>query len=160
VIDDTPEHRRLRGHRVTVHEHADGTITIRHAGRVLPHRAHAKDTARITQGAVVEHKRLATALQWIAERQRARDLQRDGLGETAERLTAPELLSIDPMTSFHFPVLLGPPGADVVVLNPGPLYRQPECERKLRAIVGLNPPDAERRGAHQLVEKREAAPLV
>ena len=74
VIDDTPEHRRLRGHRVTVHEQADGTVTIRHAGRVLPHRAHAKDTARITPGAVVEHKRLAATLQWITERQRARDL--------------------------------------------------------------------------------------
>jgi hypothetical protein len=76
VIDDTPAHRRLRGHRVTVHEQADGTVTIRHAGRVLPHRAHAKDTARITPGAVVEHKRLAATLQWITERQRARDLQR------------------------------------------------------------------------------------
>jgi hypothetical protein len=66
VLEDTVEHRRLRGHRVMVHEHADGTITIRHAGRVLPHRAHAKDTATITQGAIVEHKRLGATLQWIA----------------------------------------------------------------------------------------------
>lgn len=75
VIDDTPAHRRLRGHRVTVHEYADGTITIRHAGHVLPHRAQPKDTARVTQGAIVEHKRLGATLQWIAERQRERDRQ-------------------------------------------------------------------------------------
>lgn len=75
VIADTPEHRRLRGHRVMVHESADGTITIRHAGRVLPHRAQPKDTARITQGAIIEHKRLGATLQWIADRQRERDRQ-------------------------------------------------------------------------------------
>jgi len=76
VLADTVDHRRLRGHHVVVHEADDGTITIRHAGRVLPYRAQPKDTARITQGAVVEHKRLGAALQWIAAQQRQRDRER------------------------------------------------------------------------------------
>jgi hypothetical protein len=76
VLEDTAENRRLRGHQVTVHEHEDGRITIRHAGRTLVHQAHPKDMARITQGAIVEHKRLAAALTWIAAQQRERDLVR------------------------------------------------------------------------------------
>jgi hypothetical protein len=76
VIEDSAANRRVRGHRVTVHEQEDGTIIIRHAGRTLPHRGQPKDTARITQGAIVEHKRLGAALQWIAEQQRARDRRR------------------------------------------------------------------------------------
>ena len=76
VIEDSEENRRLRGHRVTVHEDEHGRATIRHAGRVLPYRAHPKETARVTQGAVVENKRLAEALRWIAEQQRERDARR------------------------------------------------------------------------------------
>lgn len=76
VLDDTVENRRLRGHQVTVHEHEDGKLTVRHAGRMIPHRAHAKDVARISQGAIVENKRLDAVLGWIAERQRERDVQR------------------------------------------------------------------------------------
>jgi hypothetical protein len=76
VLEDTVENRRLRGHDVTVHEHEDGRITLRHAGRLLVHRAHPKDTARIPQGAIVEHKRLAAALTRIATQQRERDLAR------------------------------------------------------------------------------------
>ena len=49
VLEDTVEHRRLRGHRGAVHEHEDGTIAIRYAGRVLPHRAHAKTRPRSPQ---------------------------------------------------------------------------------------------------------------
>jgi hypothetical protein len=76
VIEDDEENRRLRGHRVTVHEDEHGTITIRHEGRELSHRAHPKENARITQGAIVENKRLGAALQWIAEQQRHRDVER------------------------------------------------------------------------------------
>jgi hypothetical protein len=76
VIEDTEENRRLRRHRVSVHEHADGTITIHHAHRVLDHHAHPKDEARITQGAIVGNKRLADTLEWIAEQQRQRDRDR------------------------------------------------------------------------------------
>jgi len=76
VIEDTEQNRRLRGHQVTVHEHENGRILIRHAGRELPHRAQPKETARITQGATVENKRLGAALQQIAVQQRQRDIER------------------------------------------------------------------------------------
>jgi hypothetical protein len=76
VIEDSEENRPLRRHRVTVHHDEHGTITIRHAGRALAYRAHPKETARITQGAIVENKRLGDALQWIAEQQRQRDARR------------------------------------------------------------------------------------
>jgi len=75
VLEDTVDNRRLRGHEVTVHEDEAGRRTIRHAGRVIAHRAHAKDEARISQGAIVENKRLGAALGWIAQRQRERDVQ-------------------------------------------------------------------------------------
>jgi hypothetical protein len=76
VVEDTQENRRLRGHRVTVHEDAAGRITLRHAGRELVHRAQPKDQARITPGAIVENRRLGAALTWIAEQQHARDAAR------------------------------------------------------------------------------------
>jgi hypothetical protein len=57
-IEDDEENRRLRGRRVTVHEDEHGTITIRHDRRELSHRAHPKENAGITQGAIVENKRL------------------------------------------------------------------------------------------------------
>jgi hypothetical protein len=75
VLEDTVENRRLRGHQVTIYEHEDGTLRIGHAGRTLRFRAHAKDEARISQGVIVENKRLGAALAWIAERQRQRDLE-------------------------------------------------------------------------------------
>ena len=76
ILEDTVENRKLRGHYVAVHEHENGTLTISHAGRMILFRAHAKDVARISQGAIVENKRLGAALGWIAERQRERDLER------------------------------------------------------------------------------------
>lgn len=76
VLEDTVENRKLRGHHVTVREHENGSLGIGHAGRTILFRAHAKDEARISQGAIVENKRLGAALGWIAERQRQRDLER------------------------------------------------------------------------------------
>lgn len=76
VLDDSPAHRRLRRHKVVVHEDAQGTVTIRHRGRALPHRAHPKETARIAQGTIVENKHLEAAFACIAAQQRARDAQR------------------------------------------------------------------------------------
>jgi len=73
VIEDTEQNRRLRRHRVSVHEHEDGTITIHHAGRVLAHHVHPNDEARITHGGIVGNKHLADTLEWIAEQQRQRE---------------------------------------------------------------------------------------
>lgn len=76
LLEDTVENRALRGHQVTVHEHEDGTQTIRHGDRRIRYRAHPKDEARVPQGAIVENKRLGEVLGWIAERQRQRDIER------------------------------------------------------------------------------------
>lgn len=76
VVEDSVENRALRRHEVTVHEDEHGTGTIRHQGRTLSHRAHRKDEARVTQGAIVENKRLGAALEAIAELQRTRDAER------------------------------------------------------------------------------------
>jgi len=104
VLEDTTANRRLRGHDVTVHEHEDGHITIRHAGRPLVHRAHPKDTARITQGAIVEHQRLATALTRIATQQRERDRAR--LANPNLTLRAKKRIR----TPAETPALAHPPG--------------------------------------------------
>lgn len=76
VLEDTVENRKLRGHQVTVHEHENGKLSISHSGRTILFRGYAKDETRISQGAIVENKRLGAALGWIAERQRQRDLER------------------------------------------------------------------------------------
>jgi hypothetical protein len=75
VLEDTVANRRLRGHDVTIHEDEAGKLTIRHAGRLISFRAHAKEESRISQGTIVENKRLGAALGWIAQRQRERDAE-------------------------------------------------------------------------------------
>lgn len=82
VLEDSEKNRKLRGTRVTVHEHEDGTVKIRHDGRELRYHAHPKDEARVTQASIVEHDRLEAAFRWIAERQKQRD---------AERLASPKV---------------------------------------------------------------------
>ncbi len=76
VLDDSKDNRRLRRHKVVVYEDEQGHITIRHRGRVLPYRAHSKETARISQGTIVENKHLEAAFACIAAQQRTRDAQR------------------------------------------------------------------------------------
>ncbi|MFT4572140.1 MAG: hypothetical protein ACI91F_003038, partial [Candidatus Binatia bacterium] len=76
MLEDTVENRKLRGHRIAVSEREDGTIRIVHKGEAVSFRTMPKDEARISQGAVVENKRLGAALGWIAERQQQRDVER------------------------------------------------------------------------------------
>jgi len=85
ILEDTVENRKLRGHHVTVCEHENGSLGIGYAGRLIHFRAHAKDEARISQGSIVENKRLGAALGWIAERQRQRDLERMANPKTSIR---------------------------------------------------------------------------
>lgn len=76
IIDDTVENRRLRGAAALVSETQDGTVTLRGNGRVLAHRLHRKDEARLVPGIVAERKQLGGAFEWIAARQRERDAAR------------------------------------------------------------------------------------
>ena len=56
LLEETDETRALAGQRVTVFELDDGTVQVRHGGKVLPTIQFGKEQATITQGAVVANK--------------------------------------------------------------------------------------------------------
>ena len=74
--EDTVENRRLRRTSALVSEAADGPVTIRGDGRVLPYRLHPRDQAVLVPGVVVAHEHLDGAFAWIAAQQRARNAAR------------------------------------------------------------------------------------
>jgi hypothetical protein len=76
VIEDSEENRKLRGARVTVREYENGDVRLFYNGRRLSYRVHPKDNARVSQGSIVENKRLDAALRFIAEKQTHRDRDR------------------------------------------------------------------------------------
>jgi len=76
VIDDTMENRKLRGARATVREYENGDVALFYNRCRMSYRAHPKNNARISQGAIVENKRLDAAMKWIAEKQLERDQER------------------------------------------------------------------------------------
>jgi hypothetical protein len=76
VLEDSVPNRRLRGTTAVVSEHADGTVTIRANGTIIPARLFPKDHARLDPGVVVEAKHLDGAFAWIAAHQQQRDAAR------------------------------------------------------------------------------------
>jgi hypothetical protein len=76
LLEDTVENRRMRRTSALVSEAADGTVTIRGNGRVLPYRLHPRDQAVLVPGVVVAHEHLDGAFAWIAAQQRERDAAR------------------------------------------------------------------------------------
>ncbi len=56
-----------------IEEAADGTVTIRANGTLLPARRFPKDHAQLDQGRVVELEHLDGAFAWIAAQQQERD---------------------------------------------------------------------------------------
>jgi transposase len=76
VLKDAVATRRLRGATAVVSEAADGTVTIRVNGSVVPARLYPKDHAQLDPGVVVEHKHLDGVFAWIAAQQQARDAAR------------------------------------------------------------------------------------
>jgi hypothetical protein len=76
VLEDSVATRRLRGTTALVSEAADGTVTIRANGHVVPARLFPKDHAQLDPGVVVEHKHLDGVFEWIAAQQQARDAAR------------------------------------------------------------------------------------
>ena len=67
--------RPLARQRVTVFDYPDGRLAIRHKGLDLPFRTYDK-LRRVTQAAIVENKRLSTALAYVAQIQQERDEKR------------------------------------------------------------------------------------
>ena len=76
VLEDGVATRRLRGATAVVSEAADGTVTIRVNGSVVPARLYPRDHAQLDPGVVVEHKHLDGVFAWIAAQQQARDVAR------------------------------------------------------------------------------------
>jgi transposase len=75
LLDDTPANRGLIHRYIDVWEYPDGRIEIRADGCVLACRRYDK-LAEVDQGAVIEHKRLAHALQVAQALQAQRDDRR------------------------------------------------------------------------------------
>jgi hypothetical protein len=75
LLDDTLENRRLIHRYIEVWEYPDGRIELRADSRVLPYREYDRLT-EVDQGAVIEHKRLAHALEVAQALQAQRDDRR------------------------------------------------------------------------------------
>jgi transposase len=75
LLDDTPANRGLIHRYIDVWEYPDGRIEIRADGKALDCRRYDK-LAEVDQGAVIEHKRLAHALQVAQTLQAQRDDRR------------------------------------------------------------------------------------
>lgn len=65
----------LARQRVTVFDHPDGRLVIKHRGRALPYRTFDK-VRQVDQAAIVENKRLGPVLAYIAEQQKLIDTNR------------------------------------------------------------------------------------
>jgi hypothetical protein len=76
LIEDSKQTRRLRGATATVHERADGSVVIKCGDATLGYRVHQKETARISQGTIVDNKHLGAAFAFIAEQQKQRDAEK------------------------------------------------------------------------------------
>jgi hypothetical protein len=61
---------------VTVYELNDGTVQVRHNGKVLAMTVFSKEEARITQGAIVSNKLLSGVLQHIKDKQAKKDSEK------------------------------------------------------------------------------------
>jgi CRP-like cAMP-binding protein len=67
--------RSLARQRVMVYDYPDGRFAIKHQGRELPYRTFDR-RPQVSQGAIVENKRLGPVLAYIAERPKELDMSR------------------------------------------------------------------------------------
>ncbi|SPB14490.1 integrase catalytic subunit [Caballeronia novacaledonica] len=85
LLDDTLENRRLSDRYVDVREYPDGRTEIRANGRLIVSRAYDR-LAAVDQGAIIEHKRLAHALEISQALQPQRDNRRIGVRRSGRKL--------------------------------------------------------------------------
>ncbi len=76
LVEPGPETLTLAGERCRVHEHGDGRVEFRHAGKPLPCRVFVDKDPCVQQGAIVSNKRLSAVLSKIRRDQQERDRQR------------------------------------------------------------------------------------
>jgi hypothetical protein len=82
LVTPSPATLALRGHRVQVHEDAEGHVTVRHHGTLLPITPFVDKKPMVHQADIVANKRLDVVLTLIHAQQQARD---------AARLASPHL---------------------------------------------------------------------
>lgn len=75
LLADTKEHRRLIGKYIDVYEYPDGRIELRQDGTALPYTTYDR-LPEVSQGAIVENKRLGHVLQVAQLMQEQRDNRR------------------------------------------------------------------------------------
>ena len=75
LVTPTPDTLPLGGKEVSVHEWEDGRIELHCEGRVLPYNIFDKNPL-VTQGDVIENKRLGAVMAFIQSAQTERDKQR------------------------------------------------------------------------------------
>ena len=85
LVTPNEQTRVLGGKRVRIFEWEDGTVEIRHDEQVLPYSVYDKNP-HVTQGAIVENKRLSAVLTVIRAEQARRDEER----LTSKKLTLRE----------------------------------------------------------------------
>ncbi len=73
LLEHTEATRTLADKRLTVYELNDGTVQIRHDGKVLAMTSFAKEEAQITQGAIVSNKLLSGVLQQFKDKQATKE---------------------------------------------------------------------------------------
>jgi hypothetical protein len=76
LVEPGPETLPLKGERCRVHEHEDGRVEVRHAGKPLPCRVFFDKHPCVQQGAIVANKRLGAVLSKIRRGQQERDRKR------------------------------------------------------------------------------------
>ena len=76
LVEPGPETLPLAGERCRVHEHDDGRIEVRHANKLLACSVFFDKAPRVSQGAIVDNKRLGAVLSMIQRDQQERDRQR------------------------------------------------------------------------------------
>lgn len=88
LLDKTQDARDAMGKQVQIREAEDGSVTIWHQGNELPARAFEKE-GHVQQGAIVDNKLLARALEFAKQQQEARDAQKvkaPGMTKRAKRI--------------------------------------------------------------------------
>jgi hypothetical protein len=76
IVEPGPETLPLMGERCRVYEYEDGRVEVRHKDTPLPFRVFFDKNPHVTQGAIVDDKRLGAVLSKIRRDQQERDRKR------------------------------------------------------------------------------------
>lgn len=76
LVAPSPATLALRGHRIQIHETAEGHVTVRHQGAVLPSQPFIDKKPMVRQADIVANKRLDHILTLVQAQQRERDASR------------------------------------------------------------------------------------